>query len=29
VHSGSLASFRGLDDPSRPKLRVMNPDDML
>ena len=27
VHSGSLAGFRGLDDPSRPKLRVMNPDD--
>ncbi|KAF9947099.1 hypothetical protein BGZ72_010880 [Mortierella alpina] len=27
VHSGSLASFRGLDDPSLPRLRVMNPDD--
>ncbi|KAG0275960.1 hypothetical protein BGZ95_008172 [Linnemannia exigua] len=27
VHSGSLASFRGLDDPSHPRLRVMNPDD--
>ncbi|KAG0291310.1 hypothetical protein BGZ96_005303 [Linnemannia gamsii] len=27
VHSGSLASFRGLDDPSNPRLRVMNPDD--
>ncbi|KAF9961167.1 hypothetical protein BGZ65_011152 [Modicella reniformis] len=27
VHSGSLASFRGLDDLSRPRLRVMNPDD--
>ncbi|KAF9541255.1 hypothetical protein EC957_003270 [Mortierella hygrophila] len=29
VHSGSLASFRGLDDPSHPRLRVMNPDDGL
>lgn len=27
VHSGSLASFRGLDNPSNPRLRVMNPDD--
>jgi hypothetical protein len=27
VHSGSLASFRGLDDPSNLRLRVMNPDD--
>ncbi|KAG0201235.1 hypothetical protein BGX33_010444 [Mortierella sp. NVP41] len=27
VHSGSLASFRGLDDPSHPRLRVMNSDD--
>ncbi|KAF9439128.1 hypothetical protein BGZ76_011366 [Entomortierella beljakovae] len=27
VHSGSLASFRGLDDPNHPRLRVMNPDD--
>ena len=26
VHSGSLASFRGLDDPTQPQLRVMNPD---
>ncbi|KAG0199832.1 hypothetical protein BGX28_006975 [Mortierella sp. GBA30] len=29
VHSGSLASFRGLDDPDHPRLRVMNPDDGL
>ncbi|KAG0220606.1 hypothetical protein BGX31_010810 [Mortierella sp. GBA43] len=28
VHSGSLASFRGLDDPNRPQLRVTNPDDI-
>ncbi|KAF8938509.1 hypothetical protein BGZ58_000765 [Dissophora ornata] len=27
AHSGSLASFRGLDDPNHPQLRVMNPDD--
>ncbi|KAI7824700.1 hypothetical protein BC939DRAFT_139525 [Gamsiella multidivaricata] len=27
VHSGSLASFRGLEDPEHPRLRVMNPDD--
>lgn len=26
VHSGSLASFRGLSDPSHPRLRVTNPD---
>ncbi|KAF8980650.1 hypothetical protein BGZ46_003921 [Entomortierella lignicola] len=28
VNTGSLASFRGLDDPSYPRLRVMNPDDL-
>lgn len=26
VHSGSLASFSGLSDPSHPRLRVTNPD---
>lgn len=29
VHSGSLASFSGLGDPSHPRLRVTNPDGEL